>query len=55
MDPRFKAASLAIRDLRIGRFRSGDVAWWSSILYDLGEWDGKPIGWKDTRRTGVIE
>lgn len=55
MDPRFKATHLDIRELRIDRSRAGDVAWWSCILDDLGEWDGRPIGWKDTRWTGVLE
>lgn len=55
MDPRFKATHLDIRELRIDRSRSGDVAWWSCVLDDLGEWDGRPIGWKDTRWTGVLE
>jgi hypothetical protein len=55
MDPRFKATRLDIRDIRIDFSRSGDVAWWSCILDDLGEWDGRPIGWKDTRWTGVLE
>jgi len=55
MDPRFKATYLDVRDLRVTFSRSGDVAWWSAILDDLGEWDGRPIGWKDTRWTGVAE
>lgn len=55
MDPRFKATSLDVRDLRISFSRTGEVAWFSAILDDLGEWDGKPIGWKDTRWTGVLE
>lgn len=55
LDPRFKATHLDIRELRINRSRSGDVAWWSCFLDDLGEWDGRPIGWKDTRWTGVLE
>jgi hypothetical protein len=55
MDPRFKATRFDVRDLRIDISRSGNVAWWSCILDDLGEWDGKPIGWKDTRWTGVLE
>ena len=55
MDPRFKATRFEVRDLRIDISRSGDVAWWSCILDDLGEWDGQPIGWKDTRWTGVLE
>lgn len=55
MDPRFKAVKLDIRDMRLDISRSGDVAWWSCVLDDLGEWDGKPIGWRDTRWTGVLE
>ena len=55
MDPRFKATRSDIRDLRIDVSPSGVTAWWSCVLDDLGEWDGKPIGWKDTRWTGVLE
>ena len=55
MDARFKAIRSDIRDLRIDVARSGDVAWWSCVLDDLGEWDGKPVGWKDARWTGVLE
>jgi len=55
MDPRFKATKCDIREMRIDVSRSGDVAWWSCILDDLGEWEGKPTGWKDTRWTGVME
>ncbi len=55
MDPRFKATRTDIRDLRIDVSPSGITAWWSCVLDDLGEWDGKPIGWKDTRWTGVLE
>jgi len=55
MDPRFKATSLDVRELRVRYSPSRDVAWWSAILDDLAEWDGKPVGWKDTRWTGVLE
>ena len=55
MDPRFKATKCEIWDMRIDVSRSGDVAWWSCMLNDLAEWDGKPTGWKDTRWTGVME
>jgi hypothetical protein len=55
MDPRFKATKCEIWDMRIGIARTGDVAWWSCMLNDLAEWDGKPTGWKDTRWTGVLE
>jgi ketosteroid isomerase-like protein len=55
MDPRFKATVTEVRDLSIHLSRSGDVAWYSAALDDLGEWDGKPVGARDIRWTGVIE
>lgn len=55
MDPRFKAVTCDIRDLRVRFSRSGDVAWWSAILDDLAEWDGRPVGWRNARWTGVLE
>ena len=55
LDPRFKATSFDVRDLRVTFARSGEVCWFSAMLDDLAEWDGKPTGWKDTRWTGVLE
>lgn len=55
MDPRFKATRSDIRDLRIAVSPSGVTAWWYCVLDDLGAWDGRPVGWKDTRWTGVLE
>jgi ketosteroid isomerase-like protein len=55
MNPAFRATRYEVRDLRINLSRSGDVAWWSAILDDCGEWQGKPGCWKDTRWTGVLE
>ncbi len=55
MDPRFKATVTEIRDLTIHVSRSGDAAWFSAMLDDLGEWDGKPTGARDIRWTGVLE
>jgi len=55
MDPRFKATVTEVRDLRVHISRSGDVAWYSATLDDLGEWDGKPTGARDIRWTGVLE
>ena len=55
MDPRFKATAFDVRDLAVGFSRSGDVAWFSAILDDCGEWEGKPSCWKDTRWTGALE
>jgi SAM-dependent methyltransferase len=55
MDPRFKATGVDVRDLRINFSRTGDTAWFSSILDDCAEWDGKPMCWEDARWTGVLE
>ena len=55
LDPRFKATGVDIRDLRIDFSPQGDAAWWSCVLDDLYEWNGKAGAWKDTRWTGVLE
>ena len=44
-----------IRDLKVNLSKAGDAAWYSCILDDWGEWDGKPWNWKNTRWTGVLE
>lgn len=44
-----------IKDLRVVLSRSGDVAWFSCLLDDWGEWAGTPWNWKDTRWTGVLQ
>jgi ketosteroid isomerase-like protein len=55
MNPRFKMARFEIRNLRLDVSLSGTVAWWSCILDELARWDGRLLGWKDTRWTGVLE
>ncbi len=55
MNPTFKATGSDIRDLKINLSRSGEVAWFSAILDDFGESDGKPYAWMNTRWTGVLE
>jgi ketosteroid isomerase-like protein len=55
MDPRFKAMHTEIRDLQIHIAPCGQVAWYSAMLDDLNEWDGKPVGASDIRWTGVLE
>jgi len=55
MDPRNKALGFEIRDLRVVISRSSDVAWFSAVVDDRGEFEGKPWGAKDIRWTGVLE
>ena len=55
MDPRSKATGYNIRNLRVVISKTGDVAWFSAIVDDEGEFDGKPWGTKDIRWTGVVE
>jgi len=55
MDPRSKATAYDIRDLRIVISRTGDLAWFSALVDDEGEFDGKPWGTTDIRWTGVLE
>jgi len=55
MDPRFRATVTEVRDVQVHVSRSGDVAWYSAMLDDLGEWDTKPTGARDIRWTGVLE
>lgn len=44
-----------IKELRVVFSGSGDVAWFSCLLDDWGEWNGDPWFWKDIRWTGVLE
>jgi len=55
MDDEFKATGFDVRDLRINLSQSGDVAWYSAILDDFGEFRGKAYAWVNTRWTGVLE
>ncbi len=55
MDERFKATHFDVRNFRAHLSRSGDVAWFSAILDDCFEWEGRPGCWSDTRWTGVLE
>lgn len=55
MVPDFKMTGFNIRNLRIDVSNSGTVAWWSCILDETASWAGRPVGWKDTRWTGVLE
>jgi pimeloyl-ACP methyl ester carboxylesterase/ketosteroid isomerase-like protein len=55
LSPDFKATRTALRDVKVDLSRSGDVAWFWSILEDCGEFKGKPGCWNDCRYTGVLE
>ncbi|UCD21714.1 MAG: nuclear transport factor 2 family protein [Chloroflexota bacterium] len=55
MDPRSKANGYNIRNLRLVISKTGDVAWFSALVDDEGEFDGKPWGARDIRWTGVLE
>lgn len=54
-DPGATYLSHEIRELRIHVHPSGEVAWYSAILDDCGEYSGQKGCWKDTRWTGVLE
>lgn len=51
----FKAISVEIINLRINLSKSLKKAWFSCILYDYNEFQGKPSVWKNVRWTGALE
>lgn len=55
MNPRFKSIDFTIKNLRVNISESGTVAWFSCLLDDFGQWDGKPVNWRNVRWTGVLE
>ena len=55
MNDAFKATGFDIKDLRINVSNGGNVAWWSCMLDDFGEWDGRSTSWVNARWTGVME
>lgn len=54
-DPGARYLSHEVRDLRIHVHPSAEVAWYSAILEDCGEYGGQKGCWKETRWTGVLE
>ena len=55
MKEAFKATDYAIKELRITFAEMGNVAWFSCLLDDHGEWNGQPTGWDNCRWTGTLE
>lgn len=55
MDPRNIVKGFEIRNLRIVFSKNKEVAWFSAIVDDEGEFDGKPWGAKNIRWTGILE
>ncbi len=55
MKPEMKPLGTEIMDLRIHLSRGGDCAWWTALLNDWGEYEGRAYNWKNSRWTGVLE
>ena len=51
----FKAIKVVIKDLRIHMSPSLKTGWWSCILDDYNEFQGKPANWENVRWSGVVE
>ena len=55
LDDAFRATGFEIKELDVHIAETGNVAWFSCLLDDHGEWNGKPSSWIDVRWTGVLE
>lgn len=55
MDEALKPTKTEIRDIRINLSKSGDVAWYSCLLDDCGEYKDRKWEWINCRWTGVLE
>ena len=55
MNPEFRATKTELREVKVDISKSGDFAWFSSLLEDCGEVKGRAACWKDCRYTGVLE
>ena len=51
----FKATDFAVKELQLNFSMLENCAWWSCLLDDHAEWNGKPAGWDEVRWTGVLE
>jgi hypothetical protein len=55
MKDEFKATDFSIKNLRVKFAELGNVVWYSCLLDDHAEWNGRPIGWDNCRWTGTLE
>jgi len=55
MDDKLRPESTVIKDLKINLGNSGDVAWFSCLLDDIGDYDGRKWEWLNCRWTGVLQ
>ena len=55
MSDAFRAIKTEVIDLRIHISPSLSTAWFSCILNDYNEFQGKPANWENVRWTGVLE
>lgn len=55
MKDEFRATDYAVRDLRVRYAELGNAAWYSCMLDDHAEWNGRRIGWDNCRWTGTLE
>lgn len=55
MHPDFQATRTEIRDVKVGISKSGEAAWFSSILNDCGTHQGRESCRKDCHSSGVVE
>ena len=53
--PSFRATRFEVKDFRVVLAACGNVAWYSCLLDDFGEWNGEEAGWENARWTGVLE
>ena len=55
MKDEFRATDFAVKNLRVVFAELGNAAWYSCLLDDHAEWNGRPIGWDNCRWTGTLE
>lgn len=55
LDLKYRVVKCEIWDMKIHLSHDGTVAWFFCRLNDIGEWDGQPTSWENTRWTGILE